>query len=81
MKPERGLAIRGLVIPSKECGLHPGSLGRSLKEQRSGLIRFTLSPYDWSVVKSRGRKASVRLVLVNQERGGSELNIQTDNSH
>lgn len=55
---DEGLAFRGLEISIKGCGLHPVSLGKSLKEskQRSGLIRVTHSA--WGCRMGRGRKAS-----------------------
>lgn len=54
------------VIPTRECGLHPASLGKSPKGpmQNSGLIRSALSACGWTVSETRGRKAGGEAVAV-----------------
>lgn len=62
----RGEAWPSGVIPIRERGLHPASLGKSPKgpTQNSGLIRSALSACGWTVSEARGRKASGEAVAV-----------------
>lgn len=66
------------VIPIRERGLHPASLGKSPKgpTQNSGLIRSALSACGWTVSETRGRKASGEAVAVIRGRWRGLLETQ-----